>query len=165
MRFRHVRPGRVGNPRHQGVTATWHIGDIPRSALAVAERLAQSGDLGPQAAVVHRHVGPDPGYQLTMADHLSAAFNKGDQHVQRAPPMARRAPSRSSNRSVGSNRKGPKQMSSRCRILVICDFNPVRCVRSSILSSAAAELRSIRPMSQPSPRHDGHPGWLAPSAV
>ena len=37
-----------------------------------------------QAAFVDRHVGPDPGEQIGLADDLAGAFGEGDEDVESA---------------------------------------------------------------------------------
>nr|WP_238578702.1 hypothetical protein [Inquilinus limosus] len=69
--------------RHEAVAPSRQRRDVARAVLAVAQRLAQPGDVEAQAALLDDHVGPHLGDQLALADRLVRAGDEGHQDVQR----------------------------------------------------------------------------------
>jgi hypothetical protein len=49
---------------------------------AIFERSAEAGDVNPEAALLHNHIGPDSRHQFLVADDFPGAFDQRDQNVQ-----------------------------------------------------------------------------------
>ena len=75
--------GRSGDRGDEAVAPPGQGGDVSRAVDAVAERLAQAGDVEPQAALVHGDVGPDPGDEVLLGDGLVRARHQRDERVER----------------------------------------------------------------------------------
>jgi hypothetical protein len=56
--------------------------DIALSHTAVAQRLAQRGDMHPQRVLRNDRLRPGAGDELVVADRLAGAFNERDEDVQ-----------------------------------------------------------------------------------
>ncbi|MNH32648.1 hypothetical protein D3C79_931050 [compost metagenome] len=76
--------------RDEAVPALGHGDDVALAGLTVAERLAQRGHVHPQVDVFDHAVGPDPGDQLLLADHVAGVLKQDQQDVHGAPPQAQR---------------------------------------------------------------------------
>jgi hypothetical protein len=50
--------------------------------LSVAERFAQDADVEPQAALIHRDIGPDTLDQVSLANNVAGVFQQYDQYVE-----------------------------------------------------------------------------------
>ena len=81
---RRIRRAGARDRRHQCVAAAWCIDDVAGTRSSVAQCLAQRCHVEAQAAFVDRHVGPDPGEQIGLADDLAGAFGEGDEDVESA---------------------------------------------------------------------------------
>ena len=97
---------------HENVAAAGNIGDETVAALAVAQGLAQRGDVHTERGFVHDGVGPGTRHQLVLANGLTCAFHQGDEDVERAAADAQRLVPSSSVRSVGINLNDPNTYAS-----------------------------------------------------
>ncbi len=115
------RRGALTRPRDrrdETIAASRKRRDVADAVLAVAQRLAQARDVEAQAAFLHRHVGPDPGQQLPLADDLVGAGDERNQNIERArAEFHRRAvprePSLTRDQAEGTERYDVSRL--RCR--------------------------------------------------
>jgi hypothetical protein len=76
--------------RDKAIAAASDIGDEAVAAPAVAQRLAQRGNMDPQRAFVDDGVGPSAGDQLILVNCVAGALNERDKDVQGAAAEAQR---------------------------------------------------------------------------
>ena len=77
--------------RHEAVAPARDREDVAAAILAIAQGLAQRGDMDPQVVFVHEGGRPDLRDQRILAHQIAGAFNQGDQNVQGAAAEYRRA--------------------------------------------------------------------------
>ena len=68
--------------RDKAVAPAWDVGDVALARLAVTERLAQRGDMNPQAPLVDDRVWPGARDQQILVNCLAGALNKRDENIQ-----------------------------------------------------------------------------------
>jgi len=78
--------------RDEAVAAARDVGDEAIAAPAIAQRLAQRGDMDPQRPVVDDGIGPSAGDQLIPSDGLASAFDKCDEDIEGPCAEAQRLP-------------------------------------------------------------------------
>jgi hypothetical protein len=78
--------------RDEAVAAARDVGDEAVAAPAVAQRLAQRGDMHPQRPVVDDGIGPSARDQLIPSDDLASAFDKRNEDVEGPAAEAQRSP-------------------------------------------------------------------------
>jgi hypothetical protein len=76
---------RPGNGGHKAVATSRFRRDVSSAVLSVAERLAQAGDVKPQAAFFDCDARPDLSHQVVLADDLIGARQKRQQDVKGPP--------------------------------------------------------------------------------
>ena len=81
---RRRRLGRRGS-EGKAIAAPGNVDDVAGTCGAIAERLAQRGDVETKAAFIHVHIGPDPLDQFSLVHHHAGPFGKrNEENIERA---------------------------------------------------------------------------------
>src|SRR6202035_1970727 len=72
--------------RDKAIAASGNCGDVARTVLAIAQRLAEARHVKSKAAFLHDDVGPDPRHQILLVDDFVRPGNQGNQDVEGRRP-------------------------------------------------------------------------------
>src|SRR5882672_578884 len=75
--------GERDNAADERVAPCLDVCDVAVAKLAVTKRLADRGDVDPEAPLLHGYVRPDVIDELLLRDHLTRAVGKMEQNIQR----------------------------------------------------------------------------------
>src|SRR5215471_4212910 len=76
----------------KSVTPARIVGDVALTRAAIAQRLAERGDMNPQSPLVDNRIGPGAGDEFVLADRFAGAFDQRYQNIQRPAAEAQRFP-------------------------------------------------------------------------